>query len=315
MKFQYSLLSPTQFETLVIHLCYQLLGIGTESFSDGVDGGRDSRFDGVAEIYPSKSSPWSGLTVIQAKHTLSFNKKFSDPDFFGNASSDIYCEIPKIKKMIDEDGLENYFLFSNRKLPAKANEQIKNFISDQTGLGKSHIGLVGVEQLENYWKHFPYIPSAVGLNPFDMPLNVEPDELAEVIVALQKGLSGLTKSAISTKIARTGFDKKNEINNLDANYALVIKRKIVELYQVEEFLAMPENEELQRLYIESSEELAAKIAVFKADGMRFDVILEKTIELLLERDSELKANKAITRLMVYYMYYHCDIGEDDASAA
>lgn len=315
MKFQYGLLSPTQFETLVIHLCYRLLGIGTESFSDGVDGGRDSRFHGVADMYPSRALPWSGLTVIQAKHTLSFNKKFSDADFFGNASSDIYCEIPKIRRMIAEDGLKNYFLFSNRKLPAKANEQIKNYISTETGLQKPNIGLVGVEQLENFWKHFPDIPPTVGLNPFDMPLNIEPDELAEVIVALRSGLVGLKKVAIEKRIARTELDEKNEINNLSSQYSSAIKGKIDEMHQVEEFLAMPENEELQGLYIDGAEELAAKIAIFRADGIRFDMVLEKTIELLLERDVELKANKALTRVLVYYMYYHCDIGEDNASFA
>ena len=35
MKYQYSELSPAQFETLVIHVCYRLLGLGTETFSDG----------------------------------------------------------------------------------------------------------------------------------------------------------------------------------------------------------------------------------------------------------------------------------------
>ena len=315
MKYQYSMLSPTQFETLVIHLCYKLLGFGTETFSDGVDGGRDSRFDGVAERYPSSALPWSGLTVIQAKHTLGFNKKFSDADFFGNLSSDIYCEIPKINKMIADDGLSNYFLFSNRKLPAKASENIKNFISTETGLQKSSIGLVGVEQLENFWKAFPEVPPAVGLNPFDMPLNIEPDELAEVIVALRSGLVGLKKDSISKKIARTGFDRKNQINNLSDGYSTIIKRKIEEMYQIQEFLAMPENEELQVLYTDSAEELAAKIAALKSDGVKFDIVLEKVIELLVERDVDLKVNKALTRVMVYYMYYHCDVGEDDASVA
>lgn len=33
------------------------------------------------------------------------------------------------------------------------------------------------------------------------------------------------------------------------------------------------------------------------------------IELLIARDSDLHKNKKLTRIMVYYMYYNCDIGD------
>lgn len=315
MKYQYSELSPAQFETLVIHVCYRLLGLGTETFSDGPDGGRDSRFHGEAELFPSRSKPWSGLTVIQAKHTLAYNKKFSDPDFFGVASSAVNGEILKIKRLIDNDGLNNYLLFSNRKLPGNANEAIKSFISFETGLDKQNIGLVGIESFENYLKFYPDVPAAVGLNPFEMPLNIEPDDLASIIVGLSNGLGGITKRDISTRIFRTDFERKNEINSLSDQYSKLIKRKIEDMYLIQDFLAMPENDDLQRLYLGVSEELAAKIIALRIPGQSFDIVLEKLIELLLDRDIELKGNKQLTRSMMYYMYYHCDIGDDDVANA
>lgn len=70
MKYNYSEISSKQFENLIIHLCYKLLGFGTKTFSDGADGGRDARFDGTANEIPSRNTPWSGLTIIQAKHTV-----------------------------------------------------------------------------------------------------------------------------------------------------------------------------------------------------------------------------------------------------
>lgn len=78
---------------------------------------------------------------------------------------------------------------------------------------------------------------------------------------------------------------------------------------------MPENYELQQLYMESSEELAAKVCVFQSENQNFDHVLEKVIDLLLDRDVDLRSNKSLTRLMIYYMYYHCDIGEQDAPSA
>lgn len=313
MKFQYSHLSSGQFESLVIHLCYELLGFATETFSDGKDGGRDSRFEGRANLYPSSAEPWTGVTIIQAKHTSAYNKKFSDGEFYGTASSEIDGEIPKIARLIENDSLRNYFLFSNRKLPANASSNIREYISSQTGLHSSNIGLVGVEQFENYFKRFKHIPENVGLNPFDMPLNIEPDELAEIIVSLKKNLKAINKADIGKKIVRVSFERKNQINNLSAQYGNTIKKRIGEMYQVQEFLAMPENDALQQLYMQSAEELAAKICVLQGPEQKFDNILEKIIELLLERDNDLRSNKSLTRLMIYYMYYHCDIGEEDAA--
>lgn len=315
MKFQYSHLSSGQFESLVIHLCYELLGFATETFSDGKDGGRDSRFEGRANLYPSAAEPWTGVTIIQAKHTSAYNKKFSDGEFFGTTSSEVDGEIPKIVKLIKSDSLRNYFLFSNRKLPASASLTIRDYISGQTGLHSSNIGLVGVEQFENYFKRFKHIPGDVGLNPFDMPLNIEPDELAEIIVSLKNNLKAISKADLGRKIVRVSFERKNQINNLSGPYGSTIKKKIGELYQVQDFLAMPENEVLQQLYMQSAEELAAKVCVLRNPDQKFDVVLEKIIELLLERDTDLRSNKTLTRLMIYYMYYHCDIGEEDAAVA
>lgn len=71
MGYPYEDLSESQFEALVIEASRQLLGKGVQGFATGVDGGRDGRFEGLAEGFPSRPTPWSGITVIQAKHTMS----------------------------------------------------------------------------------------------------------------------------------------------------------------------------------------------------------------------------------------------------
>ena len=43
MRFAYEDLSDHQFEELVVFLCRHLLGMGTQGFAKGVDGGRDAK--------------------------------------------------------------------------------------------------------------------------------------------------------------------------------------------------------------------------------------------------------------------------------
>lgn len=315
MNYNYSDISSTQFEHLVIHLCDELFGMGSEAFSEGPDGGRDSRFEGKAQMYPSVSRPWCGLTIIQAKHTTSYNSKFSDTDFFSleSKSATIAEEVNKIKRLIAEDGMKNYIIFSNRKLSANANEKVKTYLSKKTGLDKENIGLIGIERMELLFKRFPHIAKMVDLNPYDTPLNISPDDLAEVIVSIKDALPAIKQKDIEPSLVRTDFKKKNELNNLTSSYSNVILKKLGDFCEIEDFLSMPENDEYQQKYIESAEELHAKICIFKKDRHSFDEVIEKTIELIIDRDNDCKRNKALTRAMVYYMYYKCDIGENYAA--
>ena len=312
MNYNYADLSPTQFEHLVIHLCGELFGLAAETFSDGPDGGRDSRFEGLAQMYPSTARPWDGLTVIQAKHTNSYNSKFSDPDFFSldSESSTIAGEVKKIKKLIAEDGLNNYIIFSNRKLPANVNEKIKKYLSKETGLPKESIGLIGTEYMSLLFKRFPHIAKMVDLNPYDVPLSIQPDDLAEVIMSIKEALPTIKKKDIEPNLTRTDFDDKNELNSLTDSYARHILKKMGDFYVIENFLSMPDNEEHQQKYIETADELHAKICIYKKDHHSFDQVIEKTIELIIDRDNDCRRNRTLTRAMVYYMYYKCDIGEN-----
>ena len=69
MKYAYEDLSEDQFEQLVVLLCRHLLGMGVQGFAKGVDGGRDAKFIGVAQLLPSKAAPWNGTVIVQAKHS------------------------------------------------------------------------------------------------------------------------------------------------------------------------------------------------------------------------------------------------------
>ena len=55
-RYRYEELSPVQFESLVTDICRHVLGKATRGFAEGPDGGRDARFDGTANDFPSASS-------------------------------------------------------------------------------------------------------------------------------------------------------------------------------------------------------------------------------------------------------------------
>ncbi len=118
MKFSYEDLSDSQFETLIIHLCQRLLGVSLQGFAKGPDGGRDAKFIGTAELHPSKTVPWAGTTIIQAKHTNGHNRNFSESDFFSTTAANTVLgkEIPRIKKLRETKQLDHYMLFAIRRL-------------------------------------------------------------------------------------------------------------------------------------------------------------------------------------------------------
>jgi hypothetical protein len=136
MKFAYEDLSDDQFEQLIVLLCQRLLGVSVQGFSKGPDGGRDAKFVGTAELHPSKAAPWIGTTIIQAKHTNSYNRNFSETDFFSASSANTVLgkEIPRIKKVREAKQLDHYMLFANRRLAGNAETVIRDHIASQCGI-------------------------------------------------------------------------------------------------------------------------------------------------------------------------------------
>ena len=110
MKYAYEDMNDDQFERLVVCICRYLLGIGVQGFAKGPDGGRDAKFVGTAEQHPSKAAPWIGTTIIQAKHTIGYNRNFSEPDFFSTTGKNTVLgkEIPRVKKLREGRQLDHY---------------------------------------------------------------------------------------------------------------------------------------------------------------------------------------------------------------
>lgn len=320
MKFAYEDLSDEQFEQLIVLLCQRLLGISVQGFAKGPDGGRDAKFVGTAELHPSKAAPWIGTTIIQAKHTNGYNRNFSESDFFSASAANTMLgkEIPRIKKLREAKHLDHYMLFANRRLAGNAETEIRDHIASQCGVPASSIYLCGVEQLETWMKRFPEVAKEADLDPVDSPLIVSPDDLAEVVQALARQKDGVVALIDAPPTPRVPYEQKNALNNMSAEYAKAQRRKYLkETAQIHAFLAAPENLDLQRMYESVVDEFQLKIIAKRKDYQTFDEVMEYLVDLLFNRDPVLRqhTHKRLTRAMLFYMYWNCDIGEvDDASA-
>jgi hypothetical protein len=320
MKFAYEDLSDEQFERLIVLLCQRLLGIAVQGFAKGPDGGRDAKFVGTAELHPSTAAPWVGTTIIQAKHTKGFNRNFSESDFFSASAANTVLgkEIPRIKKLRDAKQLDHYMLFANRRLAGNAETEIRAYIASECGIPDSSIYLCGLEQLEIWLKRFPEVAKEADLDPVDSPLIVSPDDLAEVVQALARQKDGVLALLDDPPTPRVTYEQKNARNNMSADYAKAQRRKYLkETVQIQSFLAAPENLELMRMYESVVDEFQLKIIAKRKDYQTFDQVMEHLVDLLFKRDPVLRqhAHKRLTRAVLFYMYWNCDIGEvGDASA-
>ena len=320
MKFAYEDLSDDQFEVLIVLLCQRLLGIAVQGFAKGPDGGRDAKFVGTAELHPSKAAPWVGTVIVQAKHTNGYNRSFSELDFYSTSSSNTVVgkEVPRIKKLRDAKQLDHYMLFANRRLTGNSETEIREHIAAECGVPAASIYLCGLEQLELLLKRFPEVAKEANLDAVDSPLIVSPDDLAEVVQALARQKDGMTALLDDPPTVRVTYEEKNALNNMTAAYAKEQRRKYLkETAQIRTFLAAPENIELLRMYESVVDEFQLKILAKRKDHQTFDEVMEHLVDLLFNRDPVLRqhAHKRLTRAILFYMYWNCDIGKVDDAAA
>jgi hypothetical protein len=303
---------PGQFENLVIEIAHELLGAGVQGFAPGPDGGRDGKFVGTARAFPSTVDPIKGITILQAKHITDPVAKFSDSDFSSETKSSIISEeIPRIKRLRDIGEIDNYLLFANRRLGAIADSEICYRISAETHVPRNNVFLIGLEQIERWIKRFPFLAKTIGDFDFDSPLRASPDDLANVITAIVNAQNDKSwpESDSVRSFNRVAFEKKNTINGLSPEYAkMILSKYLKDFGSIRKFLADPANSRIYNSYKDAVDEFSAKMTSYRSEFPNFDKLLENLLSLLIERDSDLKSNKRLTRTVYYFMYWACDIG-------
>ena len=300
MKYPLENLTDTEFENLVALICSEILGKGTVVFSDGQDGGRDAEFNGMANNFPSKSKPWSGKIIIQAKHTQRNNASCSESDFQSILKTSV---IPAIQKLKERNKIDFYLLFTNRKLSGVQHPKIEDVFDGKTEIENR---LIGLETIELWLKQYPAIAKVLNLNKLLLPLSFDENDLKEIINSFSKIDK---KKGNLPEIPERDIEKKNQLNNLSKEYFNnAIKKNLIYLDQIRDFLMDPINREYLNKYENTIDDINEEIIVHRGEFDKFDLIFSYLYKFIIENNPELKNNRNLVRLFLHYMYYNCDIG-------
>ena len=303
-------LSHELFENLCSRICKIILGEGFINFSEGKDGGRDGKFEGRAMVFPSKTKPYQGKFIIQAKHTTNAVGTCSD----GKFSKVLREEIPKIKRLQDNKELEHYFLLTNRKLAGNQESIIQKKIRDEVPLVNS-VSIWGKETIHLFLDDNKALHGDFGFNHARSPLVILAEDLSKVIKEFSHIFS---KNTIANRggggkdFLYVKIEKKNEINSLSEDYYNHIKDDSERYFHyIQNFLKAPRNSELRTLYNDTAYDFKGVIISRRDDYEKFDQILE---DLYSEAFSQLKkcsVNKKVLKLFIHFMYFNCDIGSKE----
>lgn len=315
-KYPLENLSWQDFETLVISICHEILGIAAQKFADGKDGARDSSFNGIAKSYPSENKPWEGIFIIQAKHTKAVDGSTSDDKFFENKTSIIKKEVARLKQIKEQETINNYIVFTNRKNSGSKYSEIIQFIKNELGI--ENVDIIGKELIEQYLNRSPHIAYSIGLTKFMFPLRFREKNIRDVIIAFSETIEDLTNNIDNylhdyTQISK---ERKNELNNLAKEYFEFIKDHSLPYFkQIEEFLKSPTNAVFTKKYSNTVSDLQAKILLERDRFGEFQYLLEHIIDYVVENNkSDLEDFSNVVRVFIHFMYFNCDIGKKNVTS-
>lgn len=297
-------LSSDEFEKLSVLICERILGTGTIIFSPGKDGGRDAKFTGKSNKFPSKAEPWDGKFIIQAKHTQNPIASCSESEFQGI----LKLELPKLENLRTEGKIDYYLVFTNRKLSGLQDPKIEDLINENTNVDNA---IFGNERIQLWLNEYPDVVKTLGLNRLLMPLEFYEEDLQELIIIFSETKISREKlKSMQDDFKRISVEEKNRINNLGKEYFdNVFKKSYDKFERIKVFLEDPQNEACKIKYQNSVSDLQEEIIIKRDEYGAFEAILNHLYKLILDSNNEkLLNNRRLIRVFLHYMYYVCDIG-------
>jgi len=312
MYYRLENINDADFERLVNTICQSILGTGVIEFSPGKDGGRDGKFTGTAQNYPSTKESWTGKFIIQAKHTENYLASCSDYEF----ENIINDEIVKIKKLKENGEIDNYLLFTNRKYSGVKGERLLNKIIKETGI--ENCAIIGKETINNqYLNSNKSIVKQFKLDINHIQFDFSDEEIKDIILAFKSQLPEI-KEEIKEEVDKlkqdfTLIDKKekNKKNRLSEEYfnEFIVGESLMDFDKIEKFLYNPLNEALKDYYFDTAYELNQLVSLKRDDFDLFEEIFLFIYKLICDGSTPLKGSKRHVMVFLHYMYYECLIGK------
>jgi hypothetical protein len=301
--YRLELLDEDSFEALIIKVCQKILGIGVVSFTKGRDGGKDGRFEGKAECYPSKSDQWKGKFIIQAKHSTSPVSSCSDRDFRLLVNK----EIKKIKILKANNQVDNYLLFTNRKYTGETGENLSQEIKTETGV--ENVSIIGKETLHTFVDN--NIVREFNLNRHHIPFDFSEEDIREIILAFKKDMPNISDdiSKMKSDFSMINIKQKNEKNKLGEEYykEIILENSLEYFNKIRIFLENPINEKIKEIYYDIASELNNLIAIRRNDFDAFEEIFVLIYQKICD-GNKMPAKRHIYHLL-HFMYFECLIGK------
>lgn len=313
MDYRLENINNADFEKMVNTICQSILGTGVIEFSTGTDSGRDGKFTGTAQDYPSVKDSWSGKFIIQAKHTENYTASCSDNAF----EKIVDDEILKIKKLKANGEIDNYLLFTNRKYSAIKGERLINKIINDTGI--ENCAIIGKETINGYLNSNKSIVKQFKLDINLIQFDFSDEEIKDIILAFKNQLPEI-KSEIKEEVDKlkqdfTLIDKKdkNQKNRLSEEYfnEHIVNESLMDFDKIEKFLQSPLNEKLKDYYFDTAYELNQLISIKRDSFDLFEEIFLFIYQLICDGSTPLMGSKRHVMTFLHYMYYECLIGKKD----
>ena len=304
IKYPLHNLVDKEFETLVALICEEILGTGTIVFSDGKDGGRDAKFTGTANRFPSEADPWNGKFIIQAKHTTKPEASCSDSSF----NTILKDELPRLRKLKEDGKVDYYLLFTNRKLSGVQDPKIEDFMDKEVGVMNT---ILGEERIQLWLQKYPKIARTLGLNKLLLPLQFYEKDLQEIVIAFSEAKISKEKlGTIQSDLARSPIEEKNRLNNLSKTYFdNVLKESFSDFEEIKNFLEDPKNAEYKSKYDNTISDLQEEIIIKRNEYLFFEEVLYHLYKLTLDlNNDQILMKRRLVRVFLHYMYFYCDIG-------
>lgn len=309
MDYRLELLSDDVFENLINRICQDILGTGVISFTPGKDGGKDGKFTGTADNFPSKSLPWTGKFIIQAKHTANPIASCSDSEF----NTIMGKEIKKMKKLKDDGDVDCYLIFTNRKYTGVSGEALLSKIRTETDI--SNVELIGKETInDRYLKGNSNIIKEFNLDLNHIPFDFSEEEIKNIITEFKGQLPKLTEN-LEADINKIKFDfdrikveEKNKKNNLSKDYFEneILSHSLQDFEKIQSFLSNTRNDDIKEQYFDIAAELRNVIQLKRSNFALFEEVFIYIYKKICD-GSDIRGKRHIYTLL-HYMYYECLIG-------
>lgn len=310
MDYRLELLDEQSFEDLTNSICQKILGIGIITFAPGKDGGRDGKFTGKADNFPSKTKPWEGKFIIQAKNTSNPIASCSDNEF----KILLNKEITKITKLKVDGDIDNYLIFTNRKYTGVIGERLLKKIKKDTGI--ENVEIIGKETINTYLNQNRDIVKQYELDKHHIPFDFSDEEIKDIILQFKNQLTEITE-AIKIKVDKIKYDfsfigtedKRNK-NNLGKEYLEneILGKSLMDFDKIQLFLDDARNTEFKDFYFDIANELSNLITLKRDDFIAFEEIFIFIYQKTVDGSVILKGGKRHVMTLLHYMYMECLIG-------